>query len=71
MTTTTNCPVCGANPCYAICPTQDPYQGDQEAEDRDFTYEDLDTAECPDHFAQYDAQCDQEDDWGNDGNARR
>jgi hypothetical protein len=39
------CPVCGANPCYGICPTQDPYQGDQarEAADHDFNarYDDV------------------------------
>jgi hypothetical protein len=32
------CPVCGANPCYRICPTQDPYQGDQAAENADYEF---------------------------------
>jgi hypothetical protein len=32
------CPVCGANPCYRICPTQDPYQGDQAAENTDYEF---------------------------------
>jgi hypothetical protein len=32
------CPVCGANPCYGICPTQDPYQGDQAAENADYEF---------------------------------
>ena len=34
----TPCPVCGANPCYRICPTQDPYDGDQRAEDEDYDF---------------------------------
>lgn len=29
------CSVCGANPCFAICPTQDPFHGDQAAEHDD------------------------------------
>lgn len=32
------CPVCGANPCYGICPTQDPYHGDQAAEEADYSF---------------------------------
>ena len=32
------CPVCGANPCYRICPTQDPYHGDQAAENADYEF---------------------------------
>jgi hypothetical protein len=32
------CPECGANPCCGICPTQDPFCGDQEAEDRDYEF---------------------------------
>ena len=74
MTTTKNCPVCGVNPCYAICPTQDPYQGDQGGEDRDFVYEDLDLIAMRQErqeSAHYDAQCDQEDNWGPDDDARR
>ena len=35
------CPVCGANPCYAICPEADPFHGDQQAEDAAFYPEDL------------------------------
>lgn len=62
---TTNCPICGTFPCYAICPTQDPYQGNQEAEDRDFFPEDLDELqarhEC-ERYAKHECQCDMEDD---------
>lgn len=32
------CPQCGANPCYAICPTQDQYGGDQRAENDDYEF---------------------------------
>ena len=32
------CPECGANPCYRICPTQDPYQGDQQRENEDYEF---------------------------------
>jgi hypothetical protein len=31
-----DCAVCGVSPCYLICPTQDPYQGDQQAENDDY-----------------------------------
>jgi hypothetical protein len=34
----TLCPVCGADPCYRICPTQDPYQGDQARENEDYEF---------------------------------
>lgn len=34
----TLCPVCGADPCYRICPTQDPYHGDQAAENADYEF---------------------------------
>ena len=54
----TLCPVCGANPCYRICPTQDPYSGDQAAEaaDHDFNAQYDDVRErymehCPTHGA--------------------
>lgn len=30
-----DCRVCGASPCYLICPTQDPFHGDQAAEHDD------------------------------------
>jgi len=33
-----DCPVCGANPCYGICPTQDPFHGDQAAENADYEF---------------------------------
>lgn len=29
------CNICGSNPCYLICPTQDPFQGDHAAETAD------------------------------------
>lgn len=29
------CPVCHASPCYLICPTQDPYAGQPQAEHED------------------------------------
>jgi hypothetical protein len=52
------CPTCGANPCYRICPTQDPYGGDQAAEaaDHDFNAQYDDVRErymehCPRHGA--------------------
>ena len=32
------CPVCGASPCYAICPEADPFHGDQEAENADYEF---------------------------------
>jgi len=31
----TVCGTCGASPCYLICPTQDPYQGDHRREHED------------------------------------
>lgn len=34
----TTCSECGASPCYAICPTQDPYGGDQAAENADYEF---------------------------------
>jgi len=30
------CTVCGVSPCYLMCPTQDPYQGDQQRENDDY-----------------------------------
>jgi hypothetical protein len=52
------CPECGANPCYRICPTQDPFGGDQAAEaaDHDFNAQYDDVRErymenCPRHGA--------------------
>jgi hypothetical protein len=38
MSTSPLCGTCGANPCYNICPTQDPYQGDQYAEAMDHEF---------------------------------
>jgi len=32
MSKKTVCHVCGASPCYAICPMADPFHGDQFAE---------------------------------------
>jgi hypothetical protein len=32
------CPECGANPCYGICPLNDPYGGDQAAENADYEF---------------------------------
>lgn len=34
------CPECGMPPgqCYRICPTQDPYQGDQQRENEDYEF---------------------------------
>lgn len=34
------CPECGMPPgeCYRICPTQDPYHGDQAAENADYEF---------------------------------
>ncbi len=32
------CKICGCNPCLGICPTQDPYQGDQAAEEADYSF---------------------------------
>ena len=34
------CPECGqpAGECYRICPTQDPYHGDQAAENSDYEF---------------------------------
>jgi hypothetical protein len=32
------CPECGANPCYRICPTQDPFHGNQAAENEDYEF---------------------------------
>lgn len=33
-----SCSICGEDPCYGICPNNDPYAGDQrrESEDHDF-----------------------------------
>jgi hypothetical protein len=32
------CAVCGANPCYGICPNNDPFGGDQAAENADYEF---------------------------------
>lgn len=36
MVVETVCEVCGANPCYGICPLNDPFGGDQRAENDDY-----------------------------------
>lgn len=30
------CEICGENPCYGICPMNDPFHGDQRAENDDY-----------------------------------
>lgn len=32
------CPVCGATPCYLICPNVDPYAGDPLREHEDYEF---------------------------------
>lgn len=32
------CQRCGMNPCSALCPSQDPYGGDQAEEERDYSF---------------------------------
>lgn len=57
MSTPVLCPVCGASPCYLICPTQDPYAGRpwEEHEDHEAGanrydgFEDSDTSHLDDN----------------------
>lgn len=32
------CPICGSNPCYGICPNNDPFGGDQSAENDSYEF---------------------------------
>jgi hypothetical protein len=53
----TVCAACGASPCFAICPTQDPFQGDQAAEDADHDF----NARYDDKHERYDGYEDHQD----------
>jgi len=65
------CPECGANPCYLICPTQDPYQGNQAAEaaDHDFNaqFDDVRERYAGEIDPEYEARCADMDDESPEG----
>ena len=54
------CPVCGASPCFLICPRVDPYGGDQAAENADYEM----GAQYDDRAERYYGEGERDDQWG-------